>query len=229
VIFRLVFKGELKKVNIVMRKNNKRAAITKSQKRMLVFGAILFHIENQKILSVSFKEEYKKFLDEIESQNQNRETALTTLQRLLELTESRKLDSLLAEKTLDEANIKKEISKKLKISIQEIQHIRSTYAWDICRLVAMSKWCFWAGYISREEMWNLISKGVERASENGDNWKSYTISFLIGRKLAGFDIDDVIKQVKQVLHSRNPFFKRIKDIDVYKKYQFKYNRVIYTN
>ncbi|WP_075343834.1 DUF1266 domain-containing protein [Tenacibaculum agarivorans] len=204
-------------------------AITKSQKRMLVFGAILFHIENQKILSVSFKEEYERFLYGIENQNQNRETAITTLEQLLALTESRRLDSLLAEKVLDETDIKKEISKKMKISLQEVQDIRSTYAWDICRLVAMSKWCFWGGYITREEMWNFISKGVERASENGDNWKSYTISFLIGRRLAGFDIDDVIKQVKQIFYSRHPFFKRIKDIDVYKKYPFKYNRVIYTN
>ncbi|SNR14208.1 DUF1266 domain-containing protein [Tenacibaculum jejuense] len=209
--------------------SNTRVAITKSQKRMLAFGAILFHTEGQKILSVSFKNEYELFLNEIKDESQDREIAIKNLQHLLELGESKKMDYLIGKQVLDATSVKKEISKKMKVSLQQINPVNSTYAWDICRLVAKSKWYFWAGYITREEMWNFISKGVEQASEHGDDWESYTISFLIGRKLAGFEIDGIVKQVKQVFFSRSPFLRKIKDIDVYKKYQFKYNKVIYTN
>ncbi len=123
----------------------------------------------------------------------------------------------------DSIVIKKEIAKELNISLAEVEDVKSTYAWDICRLSALSKWCYWCEYISLEEMWQFITLGATKATERGNSWKEYTISFLLGRTTQGFDLEDVIDECKELYHSKKSTLSwifRTKNLDVYKKYKF---------
>ena len=44
------------------------------------------------------------------------------------------------------------------------------------------------------------------------------VSFLLGRTIQGFDLEDIDIEAKQLLKSKNPIFGKVKDIDVYQKY-----------
>ncbi len=199
---------------------------SEEEKRMLTFGAILFYYRGESILDINLKGDNEEYVKGLQNQwgISNKEEAIETLQKLLELERSSEFDLHLKESD-DEVNlIKQEIAKELKISSAEIEKIESVYAWDICRLVSLSKWCYWCEYITVDEMWDFISHGTDKAAKIGENWQEYTISFLLGRTIHGFDLEDVIDECKELFHSKKSILSRVfftKNLDVYKKYRFK--------
>ena len=121
----------------------------------------------------------------------DRASAIEVLDDLINLKRSKGFDKELPEMATSEQYKKliKTISKELKSPIDE-NMIKSTYAWDTCRAINVAKWCFWAGYLTEEEAWEYMSKASNTAKETGVDWFEYTCSFLVGRSLHGFDIDD---------------------------------------
>jgi hypothetical protein len=65
-----------------------------------------------------------------------------------------------------------------------------------------------------------MKKASEIAATKGQNWTDYTVSFLLGRTIQGFDLDDMIVESKQILTSKGPSLRKIEDIDIYAKYPF---------
>ena len=59
------------------------------------------------------------------------------------------------------------------------------------------------------------------ASSIGKDWQEYTISYLLGRTIQGFELYEIIVEAEHLFNSKCPYMRQIKDIDVYKKYQFK--------
>lgn len=113
---------------------------------------------------------------------------------------------------LDNKEYVKAQKKSIKaIKPKNVKEIYSTYGWDIVRLVALTKWSFWLGYISREEMDNYFSQAVSLVEKNGESWEEYGVSFLLGRTLDGFDIDDIAGEtgytVHKILEKQNVPFK----------------------
>ncbi len=200
--------------------------LSEDQRRKLVFGAILSYYRGESILDVNLvgdNEEYIEGLSNWWGIN-NREEATAVLGDLLALEKSRIFDPLLENPDAELNEIKNEIAEGLAIHFSKVSEVQSTYAWDIVRLVVVSKYSYWCGYISEEEMWNFIDYGVEKASEVGVDWKQYTISFLLGRCIHGFDLEDVIDECKELYHSKQSMLSwvfRVKNLDVYKKYSFK--------
>ncbi|MDO1604576.1 DUF1266 domain-containing protein [Lactobacillus sp. YT155] len=86
------------------------------------------------------------------------------------------------------------------IKPKNVKELYLTYGWDIVRLVALAKWSFWLGYISREEMDGYFSQAVSLAEKNGESWEEYGVSFLLGRTLDGFDIDDIAGETSYAVH-----------------------------
>lgn len=70
-------------------------------------------------------------------------------------------------------------------------------------------------------MWEYLQKAAETARTYGKDWTDYTVSFLLGRTIQGFDLDDVIIESKQILHGQGPALRKVQDADVYKRYSFK--------
>lgn len=78
-------------------------------------------------------------------------------------------------------------------------------AWDMGRLVFMSRLCFDAGYISEEDAWTYIDTACERL-RFFDSWSSFTTSYLIGRTMWDVEhpfIQDFRKFEKELLQPGN--------------------------
>ncbi len=134
---------------------------------------------------------------------------------------STEFEPLLQEASKELNSIQKEISKGLGLDLETVAQVKSAYAWDICRAVSLAKWCYWVGYLTENETWEVMKKASEVATAKGENWTDYTISFLLGRTIQGFDLDEIIVESKQILTSKGPALRKIEDVDIYEKYPFR--------
>jgi hypothetical protein len=202
--------------------NHSGSAVTEEQKRLLTFGAILFYHRSEKILGITPEKGLDQYVYGLKQQWEisNADEAKETLNDLLQLHRSTEFEPILQQRSSDLAKIQKSIAKGLGIEVAEVENTKSAYAWDICRAVSLAKWCYWCGYLTENETWNIMQQASDIAKQHGKNWTDYTVSFLLGRTLQGFDLDDVIVEAKQILHSQSPSLRKIEDIEVYKRYNF---------
>lgn len=63
-------------------------------------------------------------------------------------------------------------------------------AWDLVRIVNLGRWAFQCGYITEEDMWNIMRVADETASANFSSWEEYGMSFVLGRGVWHGDTDD---------------------------------------
>lgn len=63
-------------------------------------------------------------------------------------------------------------------------------AWDLVRIVNLGRWSFQCGYITEEDMWNIMCIASEAASANFSSWEEYGMSFVLGRGVWHGDTDD---------------------------------------
>lgn len=209
-----------------MSKTKSKIVVSESQKRKLVFGAILSYYRGESILDINLVSDNEEYIEGLANWwgITNREEALDVLNDLLALKKSAGFDPLLVNPDTELNEIKNEIAEGLGIHFAEVSKVTTTYAWDIVRLVVVSKYSYWCKYISEVEMWQIISSGTEKAKEIGSDWKQYTISFLLGRCIHGFNLEDVIDECKELYHSKQSVLSwvfRVKNLDVYKRYSFK--------
>lgn len=194
--------------------------LSEEQKRLLAFGAILSYHRGEEILSIVPNQGLDKYIYGLRNQWQisNSSDAKQILSELLELQRSLSFQPLFDQSSPKLAKIQKAIAKKLEIELEQVEAVKTAYAWDECRAASLSKWCYWCGFISEEEMWSFLQKISEIAKQNSKNWQDYMVSFLLGRTIQGFDLEDIDIEAKQLLKSKNPIFGKVKDIDVYQKY-----------
>ncbi|SNR16266.1 DUF1266 domain-containing protein [Tenacibaculum jejuense] len=200
--------------------------LSESQKRKLVFGAILSYYRGESILDTTLSGDNEEYIEGLVNWwgITNTEEAKSVLGDLLALKKSTSINVLLETPDAELNAIKSEIAEGLDIHFSEVNKVTDTYAWDIVRLIVVSKYSYWSSYITEEEMWDFISYGAERATEIGTDWKQYTISFLLGRCIHGFDLEDVIDECKELYYSKQSMLSwvfRVKNLDVYKKFSFK--------
>lgn len=138
----------------------------------------------------------------------------------MNLQRSSDFQPFIEQASADVTKIQKEIAKGLGIELSVVEQTKSAYGWDICRAVSLTKWCYWCGYLTEAETWNVMEKAAEIAAQHGKDWTDYTVSFLLGRTIQGFDLDDLIIESKQILHSKHPSLRKVEDIDVYRRYAF---------
>ncbi len=193
-------KSYTKKLNEFNKKHPPRK-LTKDEERLLVFGSMLFQYRSEDLLSIIPADDLNKYIYGLKNQwgISNHQEAIEVLNYLLNLEDSKSLNKILQESEQEVTKIKKKILKKLKIDESKFMGVENTYAWDTCRLVALAKWSYWSEYISEEEMWHYIKSAANTASELGVNWEEYMVSFLLGRTLRDFDLDDIIYDCKTLL------------------------------
>lgn len=197
--------------------------LTEQQKRLLTFGAILFYHRMEKILGFVPEERLDKYIYGLSQQWEisNAEEAKETLNDLLNLQRSSEFQPFIEQASADVTKIQKEIAKGLGIELSVVEQTKSAYGWDICRAVSLTKWCYWSGYLTEAETWNIMEKAAAIAGEHGKDWTDYTVSFLLGRTIQGFDLDDLIIEAKQILSGKGPALRKVADTDVYMRYTFK--------
>ncbi|MNV43010.1 hypothetical protein D3C71_1347130 [compost metagenome] len=204
-------------------KHHSGAPLTEEQKRLLSFGGILFYYRGEKILGIKPEGGLNQYIGGLKQQWEvtNEAEAKERLNELLELQRSSEFEPILQESSKELYGIQEDISKGLGIDVNTVARVKSAYAWDICRAVSLAKWCYWVGYLTEDEIWEVMKKGTEIAAEKGESWEDYTISFLLGRTIQGFDLDEIIVESKQILTGKGPALRKIEDTDIYTRYPFK--------
>lgn len=196
--------------------------LTEEQKRLLTYGAILAYYRGESLTSLMPKEVLDRYQFGLRQQWEITDTASAkaTIADLLAQKRSLQFRHLLTETSPELSKIQKQIAKGLGIEVAEVEAVKSAYAWDLCRAASLAKWCYWCKYLTEAEMWEVLNQVAAIAKEQGKNWHEYTISFLLGRTIQGFDLEDFIILTSQLFHSKSPSLRKIEDIDVYQKYPF---------
>ena len=196
--------------------------LTEEQIRLLTFGAILTYYRGENLLNLIPTEILETYQKGLRQQWEIIDTvsAKQTISDLLAQKRSLQFRHLLTQTSPDLSKIQKQIANGLGIELAQVEAVKSAYAWDLCRAASLAKWCYWCQYISETEMWNILQKVSDIAKEQGKNWQEYTISFLLGRTIQGFDLEDLIILTSQLFHSKSPSLRKIEGIDVYQRYSF---------
>ena len=196
--------------------------LTEEQIRLLTFGAILTYYRGENLLNLIPTEILETYQKGLRRQWEITDTASAkeTINDLLAEKRSLQFRHLLTQTSPELSKIQKQIAKGLEIELAQVEAVKSAYAWDLCRAASLAKWCYWCQYITETEMWDILQKVSEIAKEQGKNWQEYTISFLLGRTIQGFDLENLIILTSQLFHSKSPSLRKIEDIDVYQKYPF---------
>ena len=196
--------------------------LTEEQIRLLTFGAILTYYRGENLLNLIPTEILETYQKGLRQQWEIIDTASAkqTISDLLAQKRSLQFRHLLTQTSPELSKIQKQIANGLGIELAQVEAVKSAYAWDLCRAASLAKWCYWCQYISETEMWNILQKVSDIAKEQGKNWHEYTISFLLGRTIQGFDLEDLIILTSQLFHSKSPSLRKIEGIDVFQRYSF---------
>ena len=196
--------------------------LTEEQKRLLTYGAILAYYRGESLTSLMPKEVLDRYQFGLRQQWSvtDAASAKATLSDLLALKRSQQFRPALTQTSAELSKIQKQIANGLGIELAQVEAVKSAYAWDLCRAASLAKWCYWCQYITETEMWDILQKVSDTAKEQGKNWQEYTISFLLGRTIQGFDLENLIILTSQLFHSKSPSLRKIEGIDVYQRYSF---------
>ena len=196
--------------------------LTEEQIRLLTFGAILTYYRGENLLNLIPTEILETYQKGLRRQWEITDTASAkeTISDLLAQKRSLQFRHLLTQTSPELSKIQKQIANGLGIELAQVEAVKSAYAWDLCRAASLAKWCYWCQYITETEMWDILQKVSEIAKEQGKNWQEYTISFLLGRTIQGFDLENLIILTSQLFHSKSPSLRKIEGIDVYQRYSF---------
>ena len=196
--------------------------LTEEQIRLLTFGAILTYYRGENLLNLIPTEILETYQKGLRRQWEITDTASAkeTISDLLAQKRSLQFRHLLTQTSPELSKIQKQIAKGLEIELAQVEAVKSAYAWDLCRAASLAKWCYWCQYITETEMWDILQKVPDTAKEQGKNWQEYTISFLLGRTIQGFDLENLIILTSQLFHSKSPSLRKIEGIDVYQRYSF---------
>ncbi len=66
----------------------------------------------------------------------------------------------------------------------------SVIAWDLVRVVNLGRWAYLCGYLTEDEMWQIMQLAADTALEHFSSWEEYGMSFVMGRGVWHGDPDD---------------------------------------
>lgn len=182
------------------------SSFTIQQKQALAHGAIMSRFRMEEVFSMSFNLKRRgKYEQGLAAQwgVTDHDSAVQSIIDLINLEKTKELDPILhSANPAQLEELYKTIAKSLVIPVENVKRVKSTYAWNTVRAVALARWSFWIGYISYEEAWQYILQASKVAQEYGTDWEEYTCSFLIGRELHGFGITGIIYDAYQLLHNK---------------------------
>ena len=66
----------------------------------------------------------------------------------------------------------------------------SVIAWDLVRVVNLGRWAHLCGYLTEDEMWQIMQVAADTALGHFSSWEEYGASFIMGRGVWHGDPDD---------------------------------------
>ena len=67
---------------------------------------------------------------------------------------------------------------------------QTVIAWDLVRIANLGRWALHAGYLSEEEMWQVMQLAADASREHFSSWEEYGRSFAMGRGVWHGDEED---------------------------------------
>lgn len=196
-----------------------------NHQRAMGYGAVLACYRGEPILSLIPKERTDVYRQGMNQQWEivDESSAVSVINALLQLQRSEKYDEFIRthQTNKDLNKIYVQIAKELNLPEEEVRAIQSTYAWDIGRAVSVAKWCFWIGYLTEEQFYRCLDECMNIVLQRGRDWTEYTCSFLLGRCIHGFKLDDVISAAQNLLSPSEKMKKKDPDISIYQDVTFK--------
>lgn len=197
--------------------------LSEEKRKLLAYGAILAYHRREELLGINPPSDVEAYLVGLKKQWDigDSDQAHERISQLIQLNRSKEFDAILSDSSEEIEKIKKKIGKALKIDLKQVDQTTSTYGWDIARAIPLIKWCYWGGYIIEKECWEYMHLAAEVAKQKGESWTDYTVSFLLGRTMQGFDLDDISVEAYFILNGIKPKLgKAVDDLDVCQKYAF---------
>ncbi len=178
--------------------------LNEKQLYLLAFGAPLFVYNSENVDSYDSQydvEITKQQMDEWWG-IQDHDSAIDTVQWLCQEGHHAKADAVLrlilsnaesvpaelADKYDDVRTILNYMLENQLCTIEEIPV--SSMAWDLVRVVNVARWTQQCGYITTDEMWQIMNVAAEMATQNFASWEEYGRSFAFGRGVWHGDEDD---------------------------------------
>lgn len=178
--------------------------LNEKQLYLLAFGAPLFIYNSENVDSYDSQydvEITKQQMDEWWG-IQDHDSAIDTVQWLCQEGHHAKADAVLrlilsnaesipaelADKYDDVRTILNYMLENQLCTIEEIP--MSSMAWDLVRVVNVARWTQQCGYITTDEMWQIMNVAAEMATQNFASWEEYGRSFAFGRGVWHGDEDD---------------------------------------
>lgn len=177
--------------------------LTPGQLRLLAFGAPLFVYNGEAV--DSYDSEYDADITR-EQMNDwwgitDRATTLGTVRWLLEEGHHAEADEVLQQlhaggrealrpegKVEDVLRIAEMMLREGYCTAEQLP--RTVLAWDLVRVVNVGRWTYHCGYISSEEMWDIMQTAVRMALQHFSSWEEYGRSFVLGRGVWHGEPDD---------------------------------------
>ncbi len=199
------------KINQAKQYEGKLTYITELQKRGLAYGAIYsLKMHEKDVFDLNEPIDYSFYKNELEKQLgiTDAKSARSNLEKLSTLAYS----FLQHEKTsFIELEVNKtKVNSVASSYIHRVGNINDTYAWDVVRLSALTKWSYRLNYISEDDFTYFMQLCCAIVHERGESWEQLTYSFLLGRRLDGYDNKDIAPYAKQLLFDRNSPYKAVK-------------------
>lgn len=177
-----------------------------TQLRLLAFGAPLLVYNSEQV--DSYESEYD--IDTIKNQMndwwgiKNRKNTWEIVHWLLEEGHHAEADEAL--RILHEKGIEAFTGQQPKGKMKDVLLIRNlmlqqgycnaqeipatAIAWDLVRVVNVGRWTYLCGYISFDEMWQIMETAEQEALRHFSSWEEYGRSFVMGRGVWHGDPED---------------------------------------
>lgn len=198
----LIEKNQIELANF--NQNNPSPPLTALQKQALALGAPYFLYDGEPVATLTACNESAyyslsnlRYVLKQEWEIFNLNSARAVIERKLSLVDSLRLDQKMQGDAEQKYQALSTIAKKTDdlLHADQPDSLTSTYAWDICLAVGLARRCYWAGYISQQDMWHYLNKALAIATSKSSSWLEYGLSIHLGYVFADVDEPHLINEI----------------------------------
>ncbi|MFT0211270.1 DUF1266 domain-containing protein [Pseudomonas sp. F1_0610] len=133
----------------------------------------------------------------------NSNSARTVIEHKLSLVDSFQLDQKMQDDPIQKQQALKAIAEKTdnQLQIEQPEQLRSTYAWDVCLAVGLARRCYWASYISQQDLWHCLTKALAITASKSSSWLEYALSIHLGYVFADVEEPYLLNEIYLLLIS----------------------------
>lgn len=177
--------------------------LTVEQRRLMAFAALLLVYNGEEVDAVESEMLPETYRVQLQSwwDITNRDSTLGIVQWLLHEGHHADADAALVLMRGDQPEAGDPEEKAVDVQLIAEFMIRNGYctvetlpqtviAWDLVRIANLGRWALHAGYLSEEEMWQVMLVAADAARECFSSWEEYGRSFAMGRGVWHGDEED---------------------------------------